>query len=320
MTYRVLTDSDLGHLLTVKDVVRKIEDSLRAKAEGGLVAPPRFHVDAEQGSLVFTAGAETKNEHVIGFRVYDTFGSVSAERNQLTAVFDSETGAFKGMVISASIGGMRTGAIGGVAIKYMSRPDSKRLGILGSGFQARFQLEAAAAVRQFERVKVYSPSVSHRELFAAEMSAQLALSIEPAASAEDVVQEADVLICATNAVAPIFDEGWLRPGVHINTIGPKFADAHEVPIEAVDKSTLIATDSLDQVDSYSPPFFLLDTPHKDRMIELSDIVSGKQSGRTSDGDVTLFCSVGLAGTEVVVANEALRLALEHSQGARVTGS
>ena len=308
MSYRILSDGDLADILTVGDAVGQIEDSLRAKAEGGLVAPPRFHVDVAGGSLVFTAGAETRNDRVIGFRVYDTFRNTSPERNQLTAVFDSESGGFKGIVIGGLIGGIRTGAIGGVAIKHMSRPDACCLGILGSGFQARFQLEAAVSVRRFESVKVFSPTRGHREAFAAEMSGKSGLQVEASASAEDVVREADVLICATNRFGPVFDAKWLKRGAHVSTIGPKLKGAHEIPMEAVEECKTIATDSLTQVDGYSPPFFLLDTAHRDRMIELSDIVSGKRAGRTSDNDITLFCSVGLAGTEVVVANEALRLA------------
>ncbi len=307
MTYRVLSDDDVARILSMGDVIRKIEDALWEKAEGTLIAPPRFHVNVEKGSLVFTAGAATKREKVIGFRVYDTFRGGSTDTAQLVAVFDSESGAFKGVIIGGLIGALRTGAIGGVAVKHMSRPDSKVLAILGAGFQARTQLEAAASVRQFALVKVYSPTVRHREAFADEMRAKLGLDIEAVSSAKEAVQDADVLICATNSNTPVFDPDWLKVGVHINTIGPKFKDAHEIDVETAARSSVIATDSFAQIEAYSKPFFLLDTPHRARIIELSDIVVGRRIGRTSSDDITLFCSVGLAGTEVVVANEAIEL-------------
>lgn len=307
MPYRILTDENFGRVLTIGDAVRKVEAALLAKAEGRLVAPPRFHVDVDGGSLVFTAGAETSRDHVIGFRVYSTFRNKSRDTSQFTAVFDSETGAFKGIVIGDLVGGVRTGSIGGVAIKHMSRPDSRRLGILGTGFQARSQFEAAASTRDFEAVDVYSPTAIHREAFAAEMGAKSGLSVKAVTSPAAAVGDADVLICASNRVAPIFEADWLRPGTHINAVGPKLKGAHEIPMEAVERSSVVASDSLAQVDGYSPPFFLSDTPHRERMVELSDIVSGRKRGRTSDDDITLFCSVGLAGTEVVVANEALQL-------------
>ena len=100
----------------------------------------------------------------------------------------------------------------------------------------------------------------------------------------------------------------LSTGMHINTIGPKFKEAYEISPEVGQNSHMIVTDSLDQIDSYSKPFFLLDTPERNRMVELSEIVVGRRRGRLSTIDITLFCSVGLAGTEVVVANEALVLA------------
>jgi len=306
--YRILTDDDLSRILTPDRVINVIEQALRAKAMGSLIAPPRFSAGVESGELVFTVGAETASFQVIGFRVYDTFSSQSLDRTQLVAVFDSQTGGFKGLVIGRLIGALRTAAINAVAIKSMARPDVRHLGILGSGFQARTHMQAAMAVRQFDRAKVHSPTTSHRDAFAAEMSIESGIPVEAMQSAEEVVRFADVLICATRSTTAVFDAAWLKPGLHINTIGPKFRDAHELPVEIAQKSQVIATDSLDQVDSYSESFFLLGTPERSRMIELSEIVVGRQMGRSSPSDITLFCSVGLAGSEVMVANEALSLA------------
>jgi ornithine cyclodeaminase len=216
------------------------------------------------------------------------------------------TGALSGIIVGDLIGELRTGAIGGVAVKHMARPDSQILGIIGSGPQARAQLEAAASVLSFQKVTVFSRTAEKRERFAAEMSEKLAIEVRPASSPEEAVREADVLICATSSGTPVFKAEWLKAGVHINTIGPKFTVAHEIEIQVADRSRVIATDSLEQVNAYHPAFFLSDTPHRQRVVELGDIVAGAESGRTSPEDVTLFCSVGLAGTEVVVAAEVIR--------------
>jgi ornithine cyclodeaminase/alanine dehydrogenase-like protein (mu-crystallin family) len=307
--YHILTDDDVNRLLSVDRVVKTIERSLQAKTAGQLLAPPRFSVDVEKGALVFTAGAEIMETHTIGFRVYDSFQSNAPERTQLVAVFDSRTGAFKGLCVGVMIGVLRTAAINAIAIKHMSRPDVKRLGVLGSGLQARTHFQAAVLMRQFDDAVVYSPTVSHREAFADELSHKTGVPIEALASAEDVVRKAEVLICATTSTTPILDADWLRPGMHINTIGPKFKDRHEFPVEAARKSHTIVTDSLQQVDgydSYAFPFFLQDTPERKRMIELDELVAGKRTGRTSPDEITLFCSVGLAGTEVVLADAAFK--------------
>ena len=307
--YRILTDEDISKTLTMKHAINAIELSLRAKNEGKLIAPPRFSVGLKNGSLVFTAGADTKNSNVIGFRVYDTFESDSPDRTHLVAVFDSRSGAFRGIVIGVLIGAMRTAAINALAIKYMARSDAKCLGVLGSGLQARTHAPAAAFVRNFERASVYSPTDKNRHAFARELNDKTGIRTRALSSAEDVVREADVLICATNSRKPVLDAGWLKPGTHINTIGPKIKGANELPIEVARKSGYIVTDSLQQVDeykSYSTPFFLHDTPERRRMVELDELVAGKSIGRSSSDELTLFCSVGLAGTEIILANEALK--------------
>lgn len=308
--YPILTDEDVNRCLPMATVIDTIETSLKIKNSGQLVAPPRFSVAAGKGALVFTAGADTKKSHTVGFRVYDAFPGNAPDRTQLVAVFDSRTGAFKGMIIGEMIGALRTAAINALAIKYLARPDVKHLGILGSGLQARVHLQAAMRVRHFEEARVFSPTAAHCREFANEWSDKTGIPIKAASSAEDAVRQADVLICATDSRKPVLDAGWLRPGMHINTIGPKYKSGHELPVEAARKSHVIVTDSLQQVnglDSQKSPFFLQDSPEMGRMFELDELVAGKRSGRSSPEDLTLFCSVGLAGTEVVLADQALHL-------------
>ncbi len=312
MSYQILTDEDVDCVLTMADAVRKMEDALREQAAGTLVAPPRFHVDTAGGSLVFTAGAATGPENLIGFRVYDTFKGEAPDRTQLTAVFDAKTGGFRGLIVGERIGAIRTGALGGAAVKHLARPDARFAGVLGSGRQARTQVAAVAAVRQIEQVSVYSPNPGHAERFAAEIRGSLGLSASALASARQVVENADVLICATNSPQPVFDPAWLRPGTHINTLGPKLASAHELDPGVASRARVIATDSLAQVDAYPEPFFLAGAD-RGRMVELSAVITGQAPGRTGQDDITLFCSVGLAGTEVVLAGEVLRLAGEEKR-------
>ncbi|OGO19342.1 MAG: hypothetical protein A2Z14_01420 [Chloroflexi bacterium RBG_16_48_8] len=308
--YRILTDQDLEELLPFKNAIDVVEKAICAKAEGKLLAPPRFSVGPKDGSLVFTAGSEMKYFHTIGFRVYDRFPSGSPDRTQLVVVFDNRTGAFKGLVIGKHIGAIRTAAINAVAVKHMARTNVKYLGILGTGFQARFHAQAIAAVRHFEAARVYSPTKSHREAFAKEMSLKVGIPFEAEESAREVVRQSDVLLCATTSHDPVFHADWLKAGVHINTIGPKYRNKHELPLEAAQRSQVIATDSLEQASSYDKPYFLSDRSEWERIVELGNIVLGIAKGRGSDEDITLFCSVGLSGTEVVIANEALRLAAE----------
>ena len=307
MSYRILTDDHVNarRAFAIHRAIDAVEQALMAKASGNLVAPPRFSVHVDQGALVFTAGAETQHSHTLGFRVYDTFPENTPEHTQLVAVFDARTGRFKGLVLGDMLGAIRTAAINAIALKHMARPDATSLGILGTGFQARFHLRAVMAVHSFKRVIVYSPTPAHRNAFAEEMAREIEVPIRSASSAEEVVREAEALILATTSRSPVFDPRWLQPGTHINTIGPKFKEAHELPMAVAQEAETIVTDSLAQVDAYARPFFLVDTPDRERMVELCDVVVGRQAGRLSREGLTLFCSVGLAGTEVVVADALL---------------
>ncbi|PWI58147.1 hypothetical protein BM613_05580 [Sulfoacidibacillus thermotolerans] len=293
----------------MNSIVNVIERTFEEQANGTLVSPPRFRLETERGDMVFTAGAATAFEKVIGFRVYDTYANDLDGHQQLVCVFDSDTGVFKGIVIGNLLGAVRTGAIGGVAIKAMARTDSKYIAVIGTGIQARAQLEAAVAVRNIKHVRVFSRNHENREAFAAEMEKKLDIEVVAVDSPKSCVQGADIVICATNSGTPVFDAEWLEPGVHINTVGPKSVKRHEVPMELGARSSVIVTDSIEQLKAYPTPHFLVGTPDEERIIQLSDVVTGKTLGRKGQDDITLFCSVGLAGTEVVVANEMMKEAL-----------
>ena len=115
-------------------------------------------------------------------------------------------------------------------------------------------------------------------------------------------------MCVTTSTTPVFDPSWLKPGAHVNTVGPRAQGESEVDASIAGRVRVVATDSLRQLRSYATPYFLTGTPWMAAMVELGDIVVGKHTGRHSPDDITLFCTAGLSGTEVAVASEALRRA------------
>jgi alanine dehydrogenase len=306
--YHVLTDSDVQKFDSMKSIVRAIRRTFVEQFEGKLISPPRFHVETDGGDLVFTAGAVTGLDKIIGFRVYDTYANDLDGHEQLICVFDSDTGIFKGIVIGNSLGTIRTGAIGGVAIDALARKDAMQVAVIGTGLQARTQLEGAVAVRDIHVIRVYSRREENRNKFSKEMTEKLGIDVIPVDSPQNCVEGSDIVICATRSKEPVFDADWLNPGVHITTVGSKSIKGHELPMEAVARSSVIATDSIEQLHGYTTPHFLVNTLYEPRVLQLSDIVAGKVKGRTGDHEITLFCSVGLAGTEVVVANEIMKMA------------
>lgn len=137
------------------------------------------------------------------------------------------------------------------------------------------------------------------------MQQALGIEVEPAGSASEAVDGADIVICATTSRMPVIHARDLKPGVHVNTVGPKTRAGYELGLDIADVAAVIATDSPEQTRAYALPFFLAGSGNEHRMADLADIIAGKAAGRGSPGDTTLFCSVGLAGTEVVVASAIL---------------
>jgi ornithine cyclodeaminase/alanine dehydrogenase-like protein (mu-crystallin family) len=308
----ILTDDDVDLLRDMPVALEAVEAALRTKAVGGLVAPPRHGVGFPgSGKLLFTIGGDAR---VAGFRVYDTFAGPA--HTQVTAVWSTETAELLGLVLGDRLGELRTGAIGGIAVREMSAPGATTIGIVGSGQQARSQLLAAAAVRPLTRCRIFSRDPVRRRRFAQEMSDLLGFSVEPVDAAEDAVNGADIVICATASPTPVLDAAWLKPGAHVNTVGPKTRAGHEIGVDVAQRASVIATDSLAQTRAYAEPFFL-EGADADRMVELADIVAGQSSGRNHPDDITLFCSTGLAGTEVLVAERLLRAAAGRSDVSRV---
>ncbi|HET6221991.1 MAG TPA: hypothetical protein VFE11_07485 [Dongiaceae bacterium] len=303
-TLTILTDADVAARADMRALIAVIERALRAKAAGRLVAPPRHRVEFDdRGALVFTVGGVIGDGDLAGFRAYETFQGPADSRAQLVAVWNSATGAFKGIVVGDLLGAVRTGAIGGAAIKAMARADARVLAIIGSGLQARTQAWAAAAARPLAEIRVYSRSGDNRRRFAAEIAARLGAAVIDCEAAQQAVAGADIVICATTSTSPVIDAAWLAPGAHVTTIGPKVKGQQELGLDVAARAGLIATDSPAQTVALD--FFLDGTAHAARMIDLADIVAGRHSGRTGDDMVTLFCSAGLAGTEVLVADALL---------------
>ena len=300
--YLILTDEDVQRL-PMGMAVAKMEDAFREMAAGNLNAPPRFRVAGDGGDLVFTAGAAAGSENILGFRVYDTFPktSTSADQKQVVVVYGNGDGRFKGLVIGRLLGSMRTGAIGGVAIKHLSRSNSKVLGVIGTGYQAVTQVKAALAVRDIELVQFYNRTRSKAEEFATKVAEEYGVAVRVVDTAKAAVTGADILLTVTSSGTPVIESSWLEPGVHINNIGPKLASRHEIPVDIIEHTNLIVCDSIQQAEGYGEAFYL--PPNS--FIGLDEIVAGKVQMRFTADARTLFVSVGLAGTEVILANALL---------------
>jgi|GEM_PF-2324535 alanine dehydrogenase len=302
----VFTDREIAPLLsedsTVDAVISEVEEFMRDKKKGLVASPQRFVCEARDGELVITAGGSERKK-VIGLRVYSTFDP--EDREQLIAVYGMD-GALKALFIGSAVGALRTAAINAVAMKYLARHDAKTLGVIGAGRQARSVVPVVCRVRDFQTVLIHSLHESSTSNFiknAGQMLSRLGIDTRRAESAERLVSDADAVLTVTTSDAPVVKAEWFRAGQHLSTMGKKFREAHEIDPLLLSKADIVATDSMKQIQSYGEAFMGYD--YRDKIRELGEYVDGE--GR-DDRALSVFLSIGLAGTEVVVANRLLEIA------------
>jgi ornithine cyclodeaminase len=294
----LLTDADVRRRLTPAVAVRTMRQAVMAAYQDRLVAPPRAHADLKAGAVTVTAGASAD---IYGYRVYDSLPHTGPGADQLVAVHDRDSGRVRGLVVGRELGGCRTGALGAVAVDALARRTARVLGLIGAGREAWYQLWAIATVRGLTDVRVFARREDSREQFADRAVQELGVPARPVRSAREAVLGCDIVVTATTSTEPVLDADWLASGVHLNTLGPKTVDGHETPVTVADRAAVITTDSLAQTAAYGSAFFLTPTSPGKRLTALGAVVCGAVPGRRHEGDVTLFCSVGLAGTEVLLA-------------------
>ncbi|MEH1028899.1 MULTISPECIES: ornithine cyclodeaminase family protein [Micromonospora] len=296
-------DSEVAAALDASTTVDAMRAALVAAYEGRLVAPPRAAAPLGGGRLMFTAGHLVDEWY--GFRSYDTFGHPEGE--QLVVLHDAHTGAVRAVAVGEELGSRRTGGLGGVAVDALARPDAATVGVIGSGRQAWTQVWATAAVRPLREVVVHSRSAARRDAFAARVRAELGVPARPVADPGAAVRGRDVVVLATTSVTPVLRAADLSPGTHVNAVGFKQRDRSEFGTDLLDVAELLVTDSPAQAADYRPPMLAAEPPYTRRLRDLGGIVAGAVAGRTSADQVSVFCSTGLAGTEVFLLDALTRV-------------
>jgi ornithine cyclodeaminase/alanine dehydrogenase len=244
----------------------------------------------------------------LGLKVVSVYGDNPAKHDLPTVIAtvllnDPRTGALLAVMDGTWMTAMRTGAVSGVATKYLARADARVATVLGAGVQARTQLMAIDS----ERSRAYAQA----------MSAQLDLEILPTTDLRTAIESADILAAASNAHDPIFPGEWLRPGTHINGVGSHAPKMRELDTTTIVRSLVVA----DQKMACLAEAGDIIIPIQEGAIteahihgELGQVITGEVAGRTSDEQITLFKSVGLAIQDVATAARVYALAQEKGVG------
>ncbi len=293
--------------------LERVEASFVQQHSGLAVNRSRERIFLPHTSLHYMAAA-LPEEQLLGMKIY----TIAREAWRfLILLYDAESGELVALLEADHLGRLRTGAASGVATKYLARRDAFRVGMIGAGRQARTQLVAVARVRNLQAARVFSRDVTRRRDFCREMSERVHLQVEPAESAEAAARFGDIVITATTASQPVVRSEWLRPGTHVNAIGANMVNRREVDDSTLARASVIAVDTLEQAREEAGDL-VQGLPGIGRgwdgVVELHEIVSGSRPGRSSDEEITLFKSSGIALWDVAAAGYVYRQAVERGKG------
>lgn len=280
----VLDDEQVRLRLDAGRAVAAVRRALLDAERGDLVAPPRVSAELGDGRLVFTAGARAGSW--FGYRSYDTFDTQPGE--QVVVVHDRADGRVSAVAFGNELGRRRTGATGAVAVDVLARRNATRLGLLGTGTSAWTPLWAIRSVRTLDEVLVWSRDPHRRAAFARRAQDELGITSREATSAEDAVRDRDIVVLATNSAVPVIEAGWIAPGCHVTTLGPKQQGRPEFDLALAERADLIVTDSVAQAYAYRPPFVLEGTATMDSLVSLGAVIDQTSSGRSGQDELTLF--------------------------------
>ncbi len=312
-----LTEADVRSLLTMDAAIVAVEAVLRDLATAKAQNISRGRAKTDQVMLHLLGGAA---DGMVGYKAYSTSRSGAKFH---VGLFDGTTGEALALMQADALGQIRTGAASGVATKHLARANAARVGLFGTGKQAKTQAWAVSRVRNLQSIRVYSRSEENRQAFAAEMTPICGCTINPVAQPEDAVRDCDIVITATVSKTPMFDGAWLAPGAHLNVIGSNFLNKTEIDVATVKRCSLVTVDDKEQARLEAGDFVaalnegVLTWPN---VHNLGEVLTGQHPGRTNPDDITLYKSLGLGAEDVAVTAHVYREAVRKKVGRMVTSA
>ncbi len=308
-----LSEKEVEKLLTMPRALAAVEAAHRDLASMQGCDTPRQRTRLPQTTLHILQGALPQLD-VIGYKAYT---SNRSGVRFLVYLYRASTGSLRAVLEADRLGMMRTGAAAGIATRWLARSDARVAGVFGASWQAEGHLEAIAAVRPLQRIKVYARHAERLAAFCTRMSERLALEVLAVASPEEVVRGSDIVSTVTTSATPLFNAEWLAPGTHINAAGSNSLIRRELGEDVIKRCSPIIVDSVATALCEAGdllPLLEKGRLHARQLIELGDVICGRQAGRSTPDEITLFESQGMAVQDLAVAVTLENLAREYGFG------
>jgi ornithine cyclodeaminase len=318
---RILRKDDVLASLDMAACIEACDRAFASYSRGGAEVPGMIHLDIPERS----GEIHVKAGYLHGAPYYAVKVASGFPRNVelglpasdgMVIVFDAETGAPASFLLDHGyLTDVRTGAAGGVAAKYLAPEQVWTVAVIGTGVQARYQLDALALVRPgFTSVRVWGRNPEHAAACVADLRARPGLpegcSYEVAASVEDAVDDADVVITCTASQTALLRGEWLKLGTHVTAVGSDGPDKQELDASVPARADLLVVDSRTQSAEIGELHHALAAGLIDerKAVELGEICALTHPGRTTPSELTVCDLTGVGVLDVAAAN----VVMEHA--------
>jgi alanine dehydrogenase len=321
----ILTEKEVQSLAEVRELIPVLERAHIQYSTGEAVMPVRLVVPLPQIQGRITSMPGYLNEDkALGMKVVTFFpNNLKQNLPQILAtvmLFSADTGKMIAAMDGNYITAIRTACVSAMATKALANPESRVLGVLGAGVQARAHIRALTQIREISEIRVYDVFEASARRLQESLQNEIGVKIDVVQSAREAVQGADLLVTVTTAKEPIVNADWLKPGMHINAVG-----SHRPDLREIDGATLaaakIVVDSREAIMAECGDILLAiqekaitaDGIHA----EIGEVLAGKKAGRSGADEITLYKAVGIAIQDVATAHLVYRKALERNVGTSI---
>jgi ornithine cyclodeaminase/alanine dehydrogenase len=312
-----LTHEDVSASVTMLDAMDAMEGAFREQAEGKVVQPHRLNLKAGKGWLR-VGPAVLEGSGYMGFKAMNLAPSHGVRYQvHLYRIADGELLA---IMDALHLTTLRTGATSAVATRRLAGKEPTTIGVIGSGIEARAQLEAMHALGLARSARVYSPTQANREKFAADYSRSLGIEVVPVAHAQDAVRGCGLVVAAVKSTETALLGEWLEPGTHVNSVGTARPEQREIDAATFQRSAVIVVDTREGVfGEAGDAIAAKDVVSPEQVYELAELVTGRAPSRSDEKQITLFKSVGSAHQDVAIAARIFERAREKNLGSEIHG-
>ena len=299
-----LTESDVVSLVSLADAIPALERVLILEAKGEAANMTKTQLGFGSHNTLHALGAAVPGAGLVGTK---TWAHTEGGAAPLLILWDSASGALKAVIEAFALGQMRTGAMTGLATKWLALKGADDMAIIGSGKQAVTQVAAVHAAMTLKRLRVYSPTTANREAFGQRMTRQFGFECVVADSVETCVRNAPIVTAATLAIAPFLHAAMIAKGAHINAIGAIVPARIEFAPDIFPRCAVVAVDNLATVQKLSQEFIGYYGAGKaswDQVTPISRVIAAG-ADRPAGADLTLFKAMGMGISDLAMGAEIL---------------